>query len=91
MIQVNNLEPKDDALRKPKLEPKKDLLKPVAENKPSAPNTDLTEADLKSQARLVFLQNFADILKTSLTGSPIRLVVVGIILLLAVLFGLKIL
>ena len=90
MIQVNNLEPKDDALRKPKLESKKEL-KTVAENKPSAPNTELTEADLKSQAKIVFLQNFADILKTSLTGSPIRLVVIGIVLLLAVLFGLKIL
>ena len=91
MIQVNNLEPKDDALRKPNLEPKKELLKTVAENKPSVPNTELTEADLKSQAKIVFLQNFADILKVSLTGSPIRLVVIGIVLLLAVLFGLKIL
>lgn len=91
MIQVSNLEPKDDALRKPNLEPKKELLKPVAENKPSVPNTELTEADLKSQAKIVFLQNFADILKVSLTGSPIRLVVIGIVLLLAVLFGLKIL
>lgn len=91
MIQVNNIEPKDDALRKPEF-PKPKEVNPIAEDsKPSAPDTQLNISDLKNEAKRVFLENFAGILKLAITGSPLRLIVISVVLVLAILFGLKIL
>lgn len=83
-----------------KLPIKDDILKPKVKGNmkelekvpvPSKPEIYIpTMADKLNDAKKFFLENFPDILKTVLVGNPIKLIIVGIILLLFTLFSLHI-
>ena len=90
-IKVDNLPIKDKFPTEPS-----DLKKmaPISEIKTDTkpePELNLTTADYINQAKKVFFEQFPELLKTAISGSWIRMILIGLVLLLALLFGLKIL
>ena len=89
---IDNLPIKDKLPTEPS---ENDLKKmaPISEIKTDTkpePELNLTITDYINQAKKVFFEQFPELLKTAISGSWIRMILIGLTLLLALLFGLKI-
>ena len=84
-MQVDNLPIRDEKLTHPTI-PKTGKIEPVKVDSKPELNVKLTAGDYKNLAKEFFLANFQSILSTALTGSPVKLAVIGVILALLLLF-----